>query len=93
MGLRQGDPLSPYLFVLCSEVLSVLLRTALIPGSLSSFKIDNGSTINHLIYADDCILFVKASLQEATVVKCLLHLYCCLSGLHINPQKSSIIFG
>ncbi|RVW12490.1 putative mitochondrial protein [Vitis vinifera] len=60
-GLRQGDPLSPYLFVMGMEVLDVLIRRAVEGGFLSGCNIRGGSEsplhISHLFFADDTIIF------------------------------------
>lgn len=57
-GIRQGDPLSPYIFILCTEVLSSLCDKALLDGSLSGVRVSRGSpTINHLLFADDTMFF------------------------------------
>ncbi|RVW64952.1 putative ribonuclease H protein [Vitis vinifera] len=61
-GLRQGDPLSPYLFVMGMEVLDVLIRRAMEEGFLSGCNIRGGSEsplhISHLFFADDTIIFL-----------------------------------
>ena len=71
-GLRQEDPLSPYLFVMRMEVLSILLRRAMVGGFISGcrFRGREGTnfSISHLLYADDTIVFCEASEDE------LLHL-------------------
>ena len=59
-GLRQGDPLSPYLFVMGMEVLSVLIRRAVDGGFLSGCRIWGRRTemnISHLLFADDTVVF------------------------------------
>ena len=62
-GLRQGDPLSPYLFVMGMEVLDVLIRRAVEGGFLSGCNIRGGSEhplhISHLFFADDTIIFCE----------------------------------
>ena len=62
-GLRQGDPLSPYLFIICAEGLSALIRKAEARGEINGVKIcNNAPIISHLLFADDCFLFFQAEL-------------------------------
>ncbi|KAL9680302.1 hypothetical protein QQ045_018180 [Rhodiola kirilowii] len=69
-GLRQGDPLSPYLFLLCSEFLSAKLLNELSSGGLKGIKIDRGApVITHLFFADDSMFYIKASPIEANNLK------------------------
>jgi hypothetical protein len=57
-GLRQGDPLSPYLSIICAEGLSALIRKAEGRGDIHGVKIcKNAPIISHLLFADDCFLF------------------------------------
>jgi len=80
-GLRQGDPLSPYLFILCAEGLSALFRKAQRCGDLHPISIcNNAPTISHLLFADDCFLFFRANEKEAQVMKKILHTYELSSG-------------
>ena len=64
-GLRQGDPISPYLFLICAEALSSLLTSAekngQIRGVLTSKK---GPRLNYLFFVDDSLLFCKAELRH-----------------------------
>ena len=69
-GLRQGDPLSPYLFVMGMEVLSVLIRRAMEGGFISGCKIQRGRGqavhVAHLLFADDTIVFCEAKKEYLT---------------------------
>ena len=59
-GLRQGDPLYPYLFLLCSEGLSALLDDARSKGVIQGLKVARDAPdISHLFFADDSLLFCK----------------------------------
>ena len=92
-GLRQGDPLSPFLFILGSEVLLRLLLKEERLGNIKGMKIASSSpAINHLLFANDLLLFGKASLIEAASIKGCLDKYCSWSGQSINSKKSSIRF-
>ena len=92
-GIRQGDPLSPYLFLLASEGLSCLLQHRGNSGRLEGLTVANSvPPINHLLFADDSLLFFKASAEGATEVSSTLDVYCQASGQRINKDKSSIFF-
>ncbi|XP_057444459.1 uncharacterized protein LOC130736674 [Lotus japonicus] len=90
-GLRQGDPLSPYLFILCGEVFSALIQKSILTSSLHGIKISRSApVISHLLFADDSILFAKASVQEAECVLHILATYERASGQKINLDKSML---
>lgn len=58
-GIRQGDPLSPYLFILCADILSHLIKRSAADGDIQGIKIGNGvPAITHLQFADDSLFFV-----------------------------------
>lgn len=64
--IRQGDPLSPYLFLICAEGFSRLLNKSVSAGKLSSVRISRkGPSSYHLFFADDTLTFCKADQQEA----------------------------
>jgi exonuclease III len=92
-GLRQGDPLSPFLFILGSEILSRLLLREENSGTLHGIKIARMSPpISHLLFADDVMIFSKANMAEANVILKCLSLYSRWSGQCINHTKSSIFY-
>lgn len=75
-GLRQGDPLSPYLFLLCAEGLSNAIDVTSSNNEISGCQIcESAPVVSHLLFADDSFLFFKASTVEATNVKSLLVSY------------------
>ncbi|RVW20876.1 Transposon TX1 uncharacterized 149 kDa protein [Vitis vinifera] len=94
-GLRQGDPLSPYLFVLGMEVLDALLRRAVAGGYLSGCSIKgdrrHNLKISHLFFADDTIMFCEANKEHLTHLNWILLWFEAASGLRINLDKSEII--
>ncbi|KAL6195493.1 hypothetical protein ACLB2K_031112 [Fragaria x ananassa] len=93
-GLRQGDPLSPYLFLMVSEGLTGLFQKADREGLIHGVKAAvEAPVISHLLFADDCLLFSRAHLQEVIHIKQCLLLYESAAGQKINFQKSVIAFG
>ncbi|KAI9160304.1 hypothetical protein LWI28_006978 [Acer negundo] len=92
-GLRQGCPLSPYLFILCAEALSCLIRKSERDGRTLGVRCCRGSPlISHLFFTDDSIVFSKASIESGIQIKEILRLYEKASGQQVNLQKSSITF-
>ncbi|XP_050211677.1 uncharacterized protein LOC126661842 [Mercurialis annua] len=92
-GLRQGDLLSPFLFLFCAEGFSSLLGQAEAVGEISGVSIARRSpSISHLLFADDSLLFFKASVSQATIIRDLLRQYASASGQEINLAKSSLFF-
>lgn len=88
-GLRQGDPLSPYLFILCREVFSAMIESAMSSSLLSGIKISQKApVISHLLFADDSIVFARANAQEAGCVVDILQTFERASGQKINLEKS-----
>jgi hypothetical protein len=90
-GIRQGDPISPYLFLICAEGLSCLLNSNS-HQERGIILAKNAPRISHLLFADDSILFFKASVKEAEEIESLLAAYCDAFGQRINYDKSSIYF-
>ncbi|XP_060964883.1 uncharacterized protein LOC133033858 [Cannabis sativa] len=92
-GLRQGDPLSPYLFLLCAEGFSSLIRRFEARGALHGCRVCNGAPIiSHMLFADDCYIYCKAIDREANSVLLLLQLFEQASGQCVNYSKSTIFF-
>lgn len=91
-GIRQGDPLSPFLFLICSEGLPVLMKLALSEGRLKKTKVSRkGPQISHLLFTDDCVLFGEANEKGGSVLKEVLKEYerCQVNvSIMICPQYS-----
>jgi len=92
-GIRQGDPISPYLFLLCAEGLSSLLKSVG-PMHLSrGVRVSIHSLwISHLLFADDCIIFSEASQRGADRLRNILELYHRGSGQFVNYDKSAVFY-
>ncbi|XP_020685352.1 uncharacterized protein LOC110101664 [Dendrobium catenatum] len=90
-GFRQGCPMSPYLFIMCSQLLSSLIeQRGLQIGIQTSSR---APKIMHLLYADDILLFGSATTSQLHVMMSLINEYCGWIGQGINQNKSQIIFG
>lgn len=91
-GPRQGDPLSPYLFIICINVLSCLIANAERREDCQGIKFSRrGPAISHLLYADDLILFFKADNESPFTLNGILHDFCSIASLSIKIQKSNLI--
>lgn len=91
--IRQGDSLSPYLFILCAEGLSALIQKYENRGWLHRCKVAQGAPrISHMIFVDKSYLYCKATLNEVNRFKEILVKFKAASRQKINTQKSSIFF-
>jgi len=91
-GLRQGDPLSPYLFLICAEALSCLLNSDEERGETVGIRVCQGApSINHLLFADDSLLLFKIENGSAEHLQNILSWYEDCSGQTINKDKSAIM--
>ncbi|RLN35951.1 hypothetical protein C2845_PM03G26230 [Panicum miliaceum] len=91
-GLRQGDPLSPYLFLFVADAISVALRKEIQEGQLEELKITRRAPgVSHLLFADDALVFFKATADQASWVKELLHRFEKCTGQKLSPAKCSLL--
>jgi len=92
-GLRQGDPLSPYLFILCADVLSGLLSKEAKLNKIHGIQVARKAPkISNLLFADDSLLFARANIVEAEKILQILHSYQLASGQVVNLDKSEASF-
>jgi hypothetical protein len=89
-GLRQGDPLSPLLFMFVMEALSRMISAAVNGGLLEGFKVGNAD-FSHLLFADDTLIFCSAHSSQLCHLRSLFLLFEAVSGLKINLAKSNLI--
>jgi hypothetical protein len=92
-GIRQGDPLSPYLFLFVGEGLTKVLQRAVFLEELRDLKICRRAPgISHLLFADDSLLFFEANATQASVIKAATAIFEVGTGQLINPSKCSVLF-
>lgn len=92
-GIRQGDPISPYLFIICAEGLSSLLKRYEAKQWLHGVRIcRKAPTITHMLFADDSYFFCQADTNEASKVLEVLRIYEKALGQQLNKGKSSVFF-
>lgn len=92
-SLRQGDLLSPYLFILCVEGLSTALNRAVETGKISGASVSRGGPqISHFLFADDSLLFCAANRSEPDSIFEILHSYEAASGQSVNLDKTGLFF-
>ena len=92
-GLRQGDPISPYLFLLCTEGLSAMLKKEESDGQIKGVAVCRGAShVSHLLFANDSIVFCRASVEECDRLIKVLKEYEGDSGQKLNKEKTSLFF-
>lgn len=91
--LRQGDPLSSYIFILCMESLSRQLVHMQRVGNIKGLKVARSApTLSHLFFADDALFFLKGTLGHVWNARIVMEKFCALLGEMINHQKSYSVF-
>jgi len=94
-GLRQGDPLSPLLFILVRETLSRLVIRANEAGFLEGMHINcscwEDVLISCLLFVDDTLIFCNPCRSNLGYMKCVLVLFEVMSGLKVNLSNSVVI--
>lgn len=92
-GLRQGDPISPYLFILCMEYLGYLLEKKCMEGVWKPLKASHENIgISHLVFADDLNLFAKVDEESCEAILEVLNEFCEESGQKVSLDKSRVYF-
>lgn len=91
-GLRQGDPLSPYLFVIAMEGFSRLMDLSVKKQWISPLR-RRSTSISHTLYADDVMVYAHATTTSARGIAKVLERFAAYSGLVPNLQKCSVFFG
>ena len=86
----QGDPLSPYIFVIAMDVLTKLLDAAATYGVFNYHPKCKRIKLTHLCFADDLMIFTKGNMELIVGVQNILKLFYTYSGLKLNCEKSEI---
>jgi mannosylglycoprotein endo-beta-mannosidase len=86
-GLRQGCPLSPFLFILVMEGLSIMLKKGQVEGTLTGIKVSRLIKILHFLFVDDVIIMTNSKMYEWTEINKIINILCKVSGMRVNIQK------
>lgn len=88
-GLRQGDHLSPFIFLFVAEAFGALLSKAFSRGLLEGFMVRaNGMMVSHLQFAADTLIMCKASEEQVKYLRCVIKCFEVVFGLKVNLLKS-----
>ena len=91
-GLRQGCPLSPLLFILVLEGLSLLLKDDKAAGDIKRIRVSRLIKIIHILFVDDILIMTNASINEWIEIEGIINFFCKASGLKVNVQKSISLY-
>ena len=92
-GLKQGDLLSPFLFLFCAEGLNALLNKAVKDGEIKGLALcHRGPKITHLFFADNCLPFCRSKAAECAKIQQLLDWYEVALGQQVNKDKTTLFF-
>ena len=92
-GIRQGDPISPYLFLLCMEFLGAQISRMCEENRWDMIKASrNGPGFSHVLFTDDILLFAKANNKNCTAIMEVLHNFCNFARQKVNFGKSRVFF-
>ena len=92
-GIRQGDPLSPYIFILCMELLGHLIKEKRREKKWTPVKVSkSGIAFSHLFFVDDLVLFAKADGSNYSTIRDTLDEFCIRSGQSMSEAKSRVFF-
>jgi len=92
-GLRQGDPLSPFLFLLAAEGFHVLMESLFANNLFKGYKVGSNDTtiVSHLQITDDTLILGEKSWANIQAMRAILLLFEALSGLKVNFSKSHLV--
>jgi hypothetical protein len=90
-GLKQGDPLAPFLFLLVAEGLNALTQRAVSLGYFKSFEVSSDVSVSLLQFADDTLFIGEARVENLWAMKAILRWFELVSGLKVNFSKSRLI--
>ncbi|KAL4328532.1 hypothetical protein AHAS_Ahas13G0209500 [Arachis hypogaea] len=91
-GIRQGDPISSYLFGIAMDKLSQIIEESVEANVWKPMRVGRfGPTISHLLFADDLLIFMEADFDQLNNAISILNAFCLASGLKISNAKTSLI--